>query len=166
MSTGYYIFVAISIVGVFFIWKKCMALQCRYCMNDCTFFKKLPKLKQQDIISYFLEYERRKASLNEIFTCQRCSIVYDDFSGESKSREVGIQSFRLRSRNFKPGNRTFCKVCSQMMYQCEPENKNIRCPDCKTQYEWKNYNGTELLFLQPKKFTKLLEYAHKDGGAG
>jgi hypothetical protein len=53
--------------------------------------------QQQEVVRYFRLHEKRDPDESAIFVCDRCCMVYDDFSGEKKS--------------MSGDDRSICKVC-------------------------------------------------------
>ncbi len=63
-------------------------------------WRKLAVDQQDDSLSYFQRVEDQGPDVGRILVCDNCDLVYDDFSGESKSMEGD--------------ERTICKVCNAL----------------------------------------------------
>lgn len=161
MSAGYYVFIGLMAALCLFAYLKSLKLLCRYCRGYCTPYNKLPLTLQSQIRDYFMRCEMREAKYSQMFVCESCKVVSDDFSGEYKSRDIGVAGISVGF-----GERTFCKVCGQLMSNCQLSSDYIRCPDCKTEYEWVVYGEAGLQFLKPKSFEILLSRPRNDHGMG
>ena len=141
-------FVAIMGIGKLLI--QMVGIPCSYCRNmRLTAFKKLDHPTQNALLTYFQQRERRVPVAAAIFVCQECQLVYDDFSGEKRSRDIDD---RLTG-----GMRTFCKVCNRMMLGCDPGRGEVQCPNCQTTFCWEEYGDTGLEILMPPEGAPVLE---------
>ncbi|MHC4250572.1 MAG: hypothetical protein ACYS9X_15705 [Planctomycetota bacterium] len=147
------IIVMLVVVGLLIVVAKIIMekarFPCQYCNKFVDALWDMPNDYQGKVVSFLREREGRDPDVKGIFLCERCRIVYDDFSGEKASRDP--DPFY--------GYAAFCKVCWGVMFGCDPGNPDIRCKKCGTGYEWETDEGTGLRFLMAQGDVKV----RKDG---
>jgi len=122
-----------------------ISFPCQFCEEKVTSFDQIDPQEQQEILRYFLHYERREPDAAGLFVCTHCQTVHDDFSGEKASRDIDAY-----------GCRTFCKVCASLIRGCEPSRGVITCEGCQTPYQWQVHEESGFRFFMPPKDAKLL----------
>jgi len=127
----------ISAVG--FVITKKARFRCQFCNSVVSAFDGLDHSVKIDILAYFTEHEHRNPDTAGIFICNNCRIVFDDFSGQKQSRDQDPYY----------GNKTFCKVCNGILYNCSPVRSILRCEKCSTEYTWYTSPKYSLRFFMP-----------------
>ena len=88
LSIVFSVFLGIVVVICLLI-KRFVGVPCSYCAsNRLTKFAQLPTSLQRTLLTYFRQREGRHPDTDGIFICHPCRLVYDDFSGEKRSRDV------------------------------------------------------------------------------
>jgi len=143
---------------------RAVGVPCQFCDNQkLSRFDQLPALRQQSVLEYFRVHEHREPDTSGVFACLQCMTIHDDFSGEKRSADVDFVDVPVRGISIAIA-RTFCKVCNRLMQGCDPDNDNIHCPRCDTQYHWQKFGDTGFRFLMPPSGVKLLERCRDVGG--
>ena len=62
--------------------------------------------------------------------------------------------------------RTWCKVCNELVLECDPENDDIHCTDCGTRYAWRVHEPSGYRFLTPEACTRILRRCDDRLGMG
>ena len=117
-----------------------MTFPCQICTNTrVTFVRKMPAEEQEKILDYFRQNEHRESKLAQLFVCQACRRVYDEFSGEYRSRSSDGLQLRFS-----------CKVCNKPMAQhCDQRGDPIICRHCQTVHIWREHQPSGYIFLAP-----------------
>jgi hypothetical protein len=127
----------IAVAGV--VITKRARFRCQFCNRVVSAFDDLDHQVKSEILAYFTEYENRIPDTAGIFVCKACRFVYDDFSGQKQSRDQDPYY----------GNKTFCKVCNGILYNCSPVRSIVKCDKCSTAYTWYTSPKYSLRFFMP-----------------
>ena len=105
------------------------------------------------LLQYFRHHEGRDPDRSAMFACQSCMTVYDDFSGEKRSMDIDALGVVARS---------FCKVCNQLIQDCNPSNSNIECTRSGTRFQVHEKSGFRI--LMPPAGATILHRCRNVGG--
>jgi hypothetical protein len=163
ISSGTVIYVVVAtlaLVGFVVMIKRLLSsFPSQFCRKGkCKPLETLPEEAQVRILDYFSSHEGRNPDVTSIFVCENCRTVFDDFSGEKRSRDADTPSYYADGEGkFKIGAcRAFCKVCGGVVFGAELNNPKIHCNDCETQYAWRTHEKSSYRFLMPPSDAKLL----------
>ena len=139
---------------------RAVGMPCQFCDNrKLTYFDQLPPDTRNDILSYFRNREKRVPDTDGLFICLNCRTVHDDFSGEKRSWDIDYAASVGPSENsgFEFSARTFCKVCNNLVYGCDPGRDDIHCEFCGTHYQWQTHEPSGFRYLMPPEGAQVLE---------
>ena len=164
---------------------KAIGVNCHICGRKTMRFEELDEGEQGELSGYFHEYEEREPETDKVFACRHCRIVYDEFSGEHRSREgddlsickicnapyvryigeyVGtpmMTQFRKVNPNFEKW--TECLRCERKplgrmsCMLCDTPLRVTGCHKCFTLYAWRQVDGSDYRFLVPLNNEKILK---------
>ena len=150
---------------------------CHICGYRMNYFSELSIQDQREILGYFRIHEKRDPDTSAFFVCMRCSIVYDDFSGEKRSMDGDNRSLckicnspsvwymasrmipgeigRFRGKNAGLIKNIECLRCERNPMDvsdcvlCDTAIKVTGCRQCHTLYTWSTYKGGKYKYLVP-----------------
>lgn len=145
-----FLLLAVALVGagiVAFVLRKA-GCPCQFCDNARTMpFARLPVALREEIRGYFTNVERRQPQTPAVFVCLDCGTVFDDFSGEQRSRDRDVV-WHHPARAFL-ACRAFCKGCNALMQGCEPDTTPTACARCGREHAWTVWGKSGLRYLMP-----------------
>lgn len=98
---------------------------CQRCNGKVRPFAELDDMQQQRIADYYRRIERRSPEWKRVFVCPDCASVYDEFSGEYRSRDQDV--YHLLA---------YCKACGKFMHRLKSNAIDIRCNHCGAEHQW------------------------------
>ncbi len=98
---------------------------CQRCNGKVRAFGELEDIQQQRIADYYRRIERRTPEWKRVFVCPDCASVYDEFSGEYRSRDQDV--YHLLA---------YCKACGKFMHRRKSDATDIRCNHCDAEHQW------------------------------
>ncbi len=155
---GIVILVGISVVAYVlkrFVFTR-MGVMCSFCGHPrAAPIRELDYLIVDFIMSYFEQYENREADKDGIYVCEKCGIVFDDFSGEKQSGEpdAGPAPAGVDLPAGVCACRSYCKACGQLMLGISKVGLPLECRECKTVHTWQQWRESKYTLLMPPEGT-------------
>lgn len=109
---------------------------CQRCGAKVLGLSDMDETSQDAVMSFFRRVESRAPDEGMIYACPDCKSVYDDFSGERRSRDQDLYYLTA-----------FCKSCGGLMHTEGADSDTIRCNHCATTHVWRTDEASGYSYL-------------------